>query len=285
MAGPELRIEPLGASLGAEVCGVDLKRPLEPETVAALRRLVLDRLALFFPDQHLSPDEQRTFMRGFGEVEAHPERPQVLAGSDEEVVVISPANGVSAVWHCDYDPDFVPCGLCTLNMVECAADGGGDTIFVSSYRLYAELSAPLRRLADGLTAVHRNLGNRGRRRDEAEYPLVGIHPETGRQGLLYSAHHVQDFVELAPAESALLLAHLRALTARPGFAIRHHWRPGTLAFWDNRCVQHYAVPDFTGPRLLYQVSVRAELPRPTPGWRPVPAAERAPRASDVAPRY
>ena len=284
MAGSELRIEPLGASLGAEVRGIDLRRAGDPATIAELRRLVLERLVLFFPEQGLSPDEQRAFMRRFGEVEAHPERPQVLPGSDEEVVVISPANGVSAVWHCDYDPDFVPCGLCTLNMVECPADGGGDTIFVSAYRIYAELSEPMRALADGLTAVHRNLGNRGRRRDEAEFPLVGIHPETGRKGLLFSSHHVQDFVELAPAESALLLSHLRALTVRPGFAIRHRWRPGTLAFWDNRCVQHYAVPDFTGPRLLYQVSVRAELPRPAPAWQP-PAAERAARPSDVAPRY
>jgi taurine dioxygenase len=170
-------------------------------------------------------------------------------------------------------------------MVECAADGGGDTIFVSSYRIYEQLSLPMRRLVDGLTAVHRNLGNRGRRRDEAEFPLVGVHPETGRTGLLYSAHHVQDFVELAPAESELLLGHLKALTVRPGFAVRQRWRPGTLAFWDNRCVQHYAVPDFSGPRLLYQVSVRAELPRPLPGWRPTPEADRAPRASEVAPRY
>ena len=285
MAASELRIEPLGASLGAEVRGVDLHQALDAATVAELRRLVLDRLVLFFPEQFLTPDEQRAFMRRFGEVEAHPERPQVLPGSDEEVVVISPRNGVSAVWHCDYDPDFVPCGLCTLNMVECAADGGGDTIFVSSYRIYAELSEPMRRLADGLTAVHRNLGNSGRRRDEAEYPLVGIHPETGRQGLLFSAHHVQAFVELAPAESELLLGHLRALTVRPGFAVRHHWRAGTLAFWDNRCVQHYAVPDFSGPRLLYQVSVRGELPRPAPGWRPASASEREPRASEVAPRY
>ena len=285
MAASELRIEPLGGSLGAAVGGVDLKRDPGEATVALLRRLVLERLVLFFPDQFLSPDEQRAFMRRFGEVEAHPERPQVLPGSDEEVVVISPSNGVSAVWHCDYDPDFVPCGLCTLNMVECAADGGGDTIFVSSYRIYEQLSPPLRQLVDGLTAVHRNLGNRGRRRDEAEFPLVGIHPETGRTGLLYSAHHVQDFVELEPAESELLLAHLKALTVRPGFAIRHHWRPGTLAFWDNRCVQHYAVPDFSGPRLLYQVSVRAPLPRPLPGWRPRPEAERARRAPDVAPRY
>ena len=56
---------------------------------------------------------------------------------------------------------------------------------------------PVRTLLDGLTAVHRNTGNQGRARDEVRYPLVGIHPETGRRGLFYSAHHVQDFVELS----------------------------------------------------------------------------------------
>ena len=105
-------------------------------------------------------------MRRFGAVEKHPERPQVLEDSDEEVVVVSPAGGVSAVWHCDYDPDFVPCGLCSLNMVECAADGGGDTIFVNSYRIYESFSRPMRALLDGLTAIDRNTGNSGRSRDQ-----------------------------------------------------------------------------------------------------------------------
>jgi alpha-ketoglutarate-dependent taurine dioxygenase len=281
----ELRTEPLSGSLGAEVRGIDLKRGLDAATVAALRRLVLDRLALFFPDQFLTPDEQRAFMRHFGEVEVHPERPQILDGTNEEVVIIAPSGGISAVWHCDYDPDFIPCGLCTLNMVKCASDGGGDTIFVNSYRIYEQFSEPMRQLLDGLTALHRNIGNRGRKRDEVEFPLVGIHPETGRKGLLYSAHHVQEFVELTPAESEMILGQLRALTTRPSFAYRHHWRPGTLALWDNRCVQHYAVPDFSGPRLLYQVSVRAQLPAPVPGYRPKSAAERAARISEIAPRY
>ena len=256
----EWKIEPASGSIGSEVRGPDLRKPLSSDAIAALRQLIVERLVLFFPGQSLSPDEQRAFMGQLGRVQKHPERPRVLEGSDEEVVVVVPVDGVSAVWHCDYDPEFVPCGLCTLNMVECAADGGGDTIFVNNYRIYESFSESMQRLLDGLTAIHRNTGNSGRVRDEARFPLVGTHPDSGRKVLLYSSHHVQDLAELLPEESELILARLRTLTQLPKFACRHHWRPGTLALWDNRCVQHYAVPDFSGSRRLYQVSVEGPLP-------------------------
>ena len=107
------KIQPSSGSIGAEISGLDLRSPLAAEAVAAIRRLIQERLVLFFPDQSLSPDEQRSFMRQLGNVQKHPERPRVLEGSEDEVVVVIPVDGVSAVWHCDYDPDFVPCGLCT----------------------------------------------------------------------------------------------------------------------------------------------------------------------------
>lgn len=251
---------PSSGSIGLEVRGPDLRKPLDAAAIAAIRALLLERLVLFFPEQSLSPDEQRAFMRQLGTVQKHPERPRVLEDSEEEVVVVIPDDGVSAVWHCDYDPDFVPCGICTLNMVQCAADGGGDTIFVNNDRIYDAFSPAMQQLLDGLTAIHRNTGNGGRIRDEARFPLVGMHPEAGRKTLLYSAHHVQDFAELLPDETELVLARLRTLTQQPKFACRHHWKPGTLALWDNRRVQHYAVPDFDGPRRLYQVTIEAPLP-------------------------
>lgn len=278
------QIEPLSGSLGAEVSNLDLRNDLDDETVAALRALLLEKLVLVFPDQALSADEQRTLMGRFGEIEKHPERPQVLADSDEEVVIIAPSGGVSAVWHCDYQPDFLPCGICSLNMVRCAADGGGDTIFVNAYRIYESFSPRMRTFLDGLTAIHRNTGNAGRLRDEAHYPLVGIHPETGRRGLFYSAHHVQDFVELLPEESALLLARLQELTQKPGFALRYHWRPGAIALWDNRAVQHFVVPDFEGDRLLYQVTVSGDLLAPVPEYEAPAEAELPAAVSEIAPR-
>ncbi|HPG26003.1 MAG TPA: TauD/TfdA family dioxygenase [Myxococcota bacterium] len=280
----EAKTAPLSGSLGTLVSGLDLRKDLDAATVAELRALFLERLVLVFPDQHLSPDEQRALMRHFGEVEKHPERPRVLEDSDEEVVIITPAAGVSAVWHCDYQPDFLPCGICSLNMVETAADGGGDTIFVNAYRIYESFSEPVKRLLDGLTAIHRNTGNAGRNRDEAWFPLVGTHPETGRKGLFYSAHHVQDFVELVPEDAAMLLARLQQLTQKPSFSLRYHWSPGAIAVWDNRAVQHYVVPDFAGSRLLYQVTVSADLLIPLPDYEAPSESDRAVAASEIDPR-
>lgn len=278
-------LEPSSGSIGLEIRGPELRKPLDADAIAAIRRHLQERLVLFFPGQSLSSDEQRAFMRQLGTVQKHPERPRVLEGSDEEVVVVIPDDGVSAVWHCDYDPDFVPCGICTLNMVQCAEDGGGDTIFVNNDRIYDAFSPAMQQLLDGLTAIHRNTGNGGRVRDEARFPLVGTHPEVGRKTLLYSAHHVQDFAELLPEETELVLARLRGLTQQPKFACRHHWKPGTLALWDNRRVQHYAVPDFSGPRRLYQVTIEAPLPvaLPRDGRAAVPGDVLRP-PPDVAPR-
>ncbi len=281
---PQATVEPLSGSLGVLVSGLDLRRDLDAETVKELRALVLERLVLVFPDQSLSADEQRELMRHFGEIEKHPERPEILEDSDEEVVIVAPSGGISAVWHCDYEPNFNPCGLCSLNMVQCAADGGGDTIFVNGYRIYESFSSRMRTLLDGLTAVHRNTGNAGRMRDEVHFPLVGTHPETGRRGLCFSSHHVQDFLELNSEESEMLLTRLRELTQKPNFALRYHWRPGSIALWDNRAVQHYVVPDFEGSRLLYQVTVHADMLTPLPEYIP-PSADHVPATdSDIAPR-
>jgi taurine dioxygenase len=91
-------------------------------------------------------------------------------------------------------------------------------------------------------------------------------------------------VELLPEESAMLLARLQQLTQRPNFALRYHWRPGSIALWDNRCVQHYVVPDFAGSRLLYQVTVSGEMPTPLPDYQPPRDDQHAAAVSEIAPR-
>jgi len=254
------QVAPVSGSLGLKVAGIELSGDLDDSVIAELRQLLLTRLALFFPGQFLSYTAQQAFAERFGEIQRHPDRAEWVDATDQKIVIVSPKGGVSSVWHCDYDEDFVPCGFSMLNMVKTAADGGGDTIFVNDYAIYEQLSAPMRHLFDGLTAIHRNIGNSKRKRDTAEFPLVGIHPETGRKGLLYSAHHVVGFVELPQSESDILLDYLKRLTVKPEFAYRHHWEEGTLAFWDNRCIQHFAVPDFAGDRMLYQVTLAGGLP-------------------------
>jgi len=254
---PSLHVAPASGYLGAVVADLDLRVDLGPDTVNQLRELLRERLALFFPDQHLSPDEQLAFASQFGRVQPHPDRAEWVEGTDQKVVIVSPKGGVSSVWHCDYDEDFVPCAYSTLNMVMCADDGGGDTVFCSSQLIYDNLSENFRAFLRTLTAVHQNIGNTGRRRDVAEFPLVWLNPSTGRECLLYSSHHVVRFAELSQAESDLVIQHLKILTTRPEYCYRHHWSEGTIALWDNRAIQHYAVPDFAGDRMLYQVTLDA----------------------------
>jgi taurine dioxygenase len=256
-----VKLTPLGGALGLEVGGICLRDELSAAHIGELRRLLLEHLVLVFPGQFLTPGQHRAFARRFGELERHTEMPAVVEGTDREVVVVAPEYGVSAVWHFDYDADFFPSGLGSLNLVQAPARGG-DTLFADLYRAYESLSEPMRALLDGLTAVHRNLGNRGRNRDEAEHALVGVHPETGRKVLVFSGHHVQRLAQLSPAESDALVAYLAAHSIRPEFTCRVRWSPGALCLWDNRATQHYAVADFEPPRLLHRVTMRAPLPRP-----------------------
>src|SRR5579884_2957118 len=97
-----LAVEPVSGTLGLKVTGIDLKQPLDAATVAELRRLLLDRLALFFPGQFLSHAEQYAFAERFGAVQRHPDRAEWVENTDQKVVIVSPAGGVSSFWHCDY---------------------------------------------------------------------------------------------------------------------------------------------------------------------------------------
>jgi taurine dioxygenase len=266
-------LRPLGGALGAEVHGIVLRGDLDDALVRELRQLLLEHLVLSFPGQFLSPDEHRAFARRFGALESHTEIASVLEGTDREVVVVAPEHGVSSVWHFDYDADLVPSALGSLNAIECP-ERGGDTIFSNTYRVYEQLSEPMRELLEGLTAIHYNIGNTGRNREVAAHPLVGIHPETGRKVLIFSGHHVKRFAELSAAESEVLIEHLNALSTRPEVTTRLSWHPGTLCLWDNRCTQHYAVSDFDERRVLHRVTMRSELPRSasTPRWPSRPDA-------------
>jgi taurine dioxygenase len=127
---------------------------------------------------------------------------------------------------------------------------------------------------DGLTAVHSMMPTLGRLGMHAAghkgnvevygascvHPLIRVHPETGRKALFFSEAGVVDIVELEPAESAHVIALLREHVKSPDFAMRWHWTPNDLAIWDNRCVQHYAVPDYSGTRVMQRVVTSGGVP-------------------------
>ncbi|MGW4891936.1 TauD/TfdA dioxygenase family protein [Kitasatospora sp. NPDC004240] len=270
-------VRPLTAALGAEVHGLRLEE-ITDEGFAELRRLLLEHLVLFVPGQQgWSPESRTAFGRRLGELEVHPYLPH-LDGHPEIQIIDSEQDGKIPIWHTDmtYSPN-PPIGS-VLQIVR-SPGVGGDTMWSNQYRAYEALSAPLRELLDGLTAVHaiRIPGLESR----AEHPVVRVHPETGRRALFVNRAHTSHIVQLSRNESDALLQYLTEFATSPQFTCRYRWQPGDVAIWDNRVTQHYAVDDYAERRTGLRVVVLGDTPtgnearwepyRPTPGERYAPS--------------
>jgi alpha-ketoglutarate-dependent taurine dioxygenase len=286
---PELDVEPLSAHIGAVIRGLDL-RDLDDATVAAVRRVWLDRKVVFLPAQHLTPDEHIAFARRFGEpteghpvipgVKGHPEVFEIDYTASRELYaaygdVSTRSRGVS--WHTDVT--FVerpPLGS-ILRAVE-VPEAGGDTEFSNQEAAFAALSPALQDFLAGLTAVHdgraqfkgildlvgegRWEGERLTKLEPTEHPVVRTHPETGARSLFVNPGFTSHLVGLERAESDALLTFLYAHSVRPEFTVRYHWGAGDVGFWDNRATQHSVVGDFgTAHRVIQRVTLRGDEPR------------------------
>lgn len=262
----DLEVVRLSGSLGAEVRGVSLAEagPAEAEQVHAL---LMEHLVLLFPDQHLSPEAQIAFGRHFGVPEGHPN----VRGSSErtEMFELRASQGAIAdEWHSDLTCQAQPSILAILNMVECP-DVGGDTMWANMYKAYEALSAPMKDLCEGLTALH-DAHPHGRPEQMSVHPVVRVHPVTGRKSLFVNEHFTRRIVELSHEESGVLLRHLTRWVSKPSFTVRYHWTRGTIAMWDNRCTQHYVLDDFEGERVIQRVTIMGDQPEPScePRWEP-----------------
>jgi taurine dioxygenase len=154
---------------------------------------------------------------------------------------------------------------------------GGDTLFSNMYQAYESLSDGLRRTLDGLQALNTSakpdaaVGRQGRKSERptaadaevlsALHPIVRTHPEAGRKALFVNPGHTLQIDGCSVAESKPLLDYLFRHQQRPEFSCRLHWRPGSLAFWDNRAAQHYAMNDYHGHRrVMWRVTFVGERP-------------------------
>jgi taurine dioxygenase len=275
----EIRVNPIAGALGAEVEGVDLGRPLGAETVAKLRRALLDHLVLFFRDQELTPEALLAAARHFGTpveypfvkgIEGHPDVIEVAKLEHERV-------NFGGIWHSDTTYLEIP-PMGTLLLAREVPPVGGDTLFANMYLACETLSEGLRAMLDGLTAVNssakadvtrtredrvRSAPKAGAERVlEAEHPVLRTHPETGRKALYVNVAHTQRFGGMSEAESAPLLGYLCRHLTRPEFTCRFRWRPGSLAFWDNRAAQHNPINDYHGyRRVMHRVTLAGDRPR------------------------
>lgn len=278
-----IEVRPMAGALGAEVAGVDVAEELDAEALAALRRAILDAGVVVLRDQKLSREAQLRFARQLGSPEVHPIA-NGMADHPEIIRVLKPPGeraffGTS--WHTDNSFFEKPTSF-TILYGETIPPVGGDTVYASMERAWRTLSPPLQRFLEPLRAVHsassaydpRTTGTakyEGKAPitytlsdaiwEEVEHPVVRTHAETGRKSLYVNPMFTQRIVGLEKHESDALLAMLYAHQQRLEFQCRLRWAPGSLAIWDNRSVQHYAIDDYADfERVMYRVTVQGEKP-------------------------
>ncbi|MFV0295126.1 MAG: TauD/TfdA dioxygenase family protein [Hyphomicrobiaceae bacterium] len=278
MRNTKMEIKPTNGALGADVSGIDLARPLESEAIGELRQALGTHGVLFFRDQDISPDQHIAFARQFGDINVnrffkatgtHPEIAEVRKEPDQ-------TKNIGGGWHTDHSYDQIP-ALGSILLAREVPPRGGDTLFACMGRAYETLSDGLRKTLDGLNAVHssrhvfgakalaeRGMGNRLGNPDaatqDAIHPVVIRHPISGRRILFVNPSFTTHFEGWTPEESKPLLDMLYNHAKRPGFQTRFQWKPGSIAFWDNRATWHYAVNDYQGERrLMHRITLEGEL--------------------------
>ncbi|WP_107116380.1 TauD/TfdA dioxygenase family protein [Streptomyces sp. NRRL F-4489] len=264
---------PLAATIGAEIRGLDLSRPLSAALRAELNRALLEWKALFFREQHLTSAAQRQFAAHWGELETNP---LLARGDAKEVVRFDKAAGAvptfENVWHADVTFRARPAMGAVLQLRE-VPEAGGDTMWADMAAAYDNLPAEIRARIDGARAVHDYLPGFARFCTPAqlapfqeefppvEHPVVRRHPETGRRTLFVNASFTTRITGLPEAESDRLLRLLCQQAHVPEYQVRWHWRAGDVAFWDNRATQHYAVFDYGNRRRVAErVAIAGDRP-------------------------
>lgn len=247
LAEAGLSVEPLSAGIGAVVHGINLAQPTKPQ-VEQVHRLFLERKVVFFRDQgHISRDEHIAFGKCFANIGLAFGRQQALAVSNspsdypEILQLYSDETRPFAAsnWHSDVTWSNRP-PLGSILLSRKSPPVGGDTMFVDAYAMWDSLDPTLKNFLEGRTAIHGRGG-----RDEVEHPICRTHPATGRRALYINPTFTNAICGMEPVDSALLLAQLYArMYSTPEMACRFKWQDGSVAMWDNRSCQHYAVSDF-----------------------------------------
>ncbi len=268
-----IRPRPLSPTLGAEIEGVDLTRPLDDTTFAEVERAFLAFKVIFFRDQALTVEQHLDFARRFGELEDHPFLPAkdghaevIRFAKDEEVA------GVENMWHSDVSWREIPSLGSVLRAVEVPAVGG-DTLWADMEAAWEGLPHADKERLEGLVAVHDfthsfGLGMDREKRAEmqakfppARHPVVRTHPVTGRRSLYVNPIFTSHVEGLEREESLELLRALCRQAQVPEYQCRFRWQPDSVALWDNRCTQHYATSDYwPQARVMERVTVIGDRP-------------------------
>jgi taurine dioxygenase len=282
MGYQRIAVERIAGALGAEISGINLSHDLDDAAIGEIRRALVDNQVVFFRDQHLTPERHLAFGRRFGTLQVH-DFVEGMADNEEIIEVRKEEyekRNFGGGWHTDVSYLDRP-ALGSVLYARDVPDVGGDTMFASQYLAYDALSDGMKRMLGTMTAIHsarRPYGPDAARaraygpssmqfnfsedaHAEVEHPVIRTHAESGRKALYVNATFTIRFKDMTEDESLPLLRYLCEHAVRPEFTCRFRWKKNSIAFWDNRAVQHNAVNDYHGQRrIMHRVTIEGERP-------------------------
>lgn len=283
----EFETRPLTPTIGAEIRGLDLSKPLSDETVEEVRQVWLSHVIAVFPQQEVDDDQHIAFSRRFGELELinmsalqMDGRPEIYEATnldrhgnimvdDDPVLAINRGN---QKWHSDSSFKRVPATASILRAY-IVPEEGGETEFANMAAAYDALDDATKERCDGLIAVHdfywsrREINEKTFSQAERDaippvrHPLIRVHPETGRKAI-YAGSHAREIEGMDLEESRELIDSLIEHGTSPQFTYRHKWKVGDMVLWDNRAALHrgMAFDDTKVKRRLHRTTIAGTAP-------------------------
>ncbi|GKU83972.1 TauD/TfdA family dioxygenase [Niallia sp. NCCP-28] len=268
------KVKPLNPIIGAEIEGVDLSKPLSTPLREELNEALLEWKVIFFRNQAITSEQQIAFAKNFGELEVHPFY-NAPTGRAKEVIQFNRnkvQKGFENIWHSDVSFREQPAKAAILRLMK-VPPVGGDTLWADMGAAYDNLPDTIKERIDTLQALHdftpsfshlmspEELLKWQKEFSAVTHPIVRTHPETGRKLLFVNPSFTTRIIGLDEKESEELLQFLFRQTHIPEYQVRFHWEPNSIAFWDNRATQHYAVSDYYPyERLAERVTIAGDRP-------------------------
>ena len=267
-------INPTSGSMGVEIHNVDLSKELSDSLFSEIRETFIEHGLIFFRDQELTPDDHLRFAKRWGEininrffakVEGYDQIAEVRKDADQKI-------NIGGAWHTDHSYDQIP-AMGSILLAKETPKIGGDTLFANMYRAYETLSDGMKKTLEAMKACHssrhvfgahtgyseasnQRIGNPELATQDAIHPVIITHPESKRKALYVNPEFTVNFEGWTVEESKPLLDYLAEHTTQHENTTRFQWKPGSIAFWDNRCTWHFALNDYPGEtRLMHRITV------------------------------
>jgi len=250
MAYSSITVTPTTPHIGAEIGNIDLTKPLSNREVEELHQAFAEHQVIFFRNQPIDHEAHKALARHFGELHIHvgpsteskplPGQPEIRALHFDE----NSEKVAGERWHTDQSCAAIPPLGSILYLHTVPPNGGGATLFASTYAAYDALSPRMKSYLQGMTATHDGRRAFGPNAPVNSHPIIVMHPVTGRKLIFVNRSQTSHIDGLPAEESAAILNFLADHCVRPEWQMRFQWTKDSIAFWDNRCTHHRAIWDY-----------------------------------------